>query len=68
MTEKFDDITTKTEEASVTCNEVKEEQKVERFGIFMEMQDKKLNIKEKNLRSRPLGKTQTCCSLRAPDS
>ena len=48
MTKKFEGIMTK-EEASVARNEVKEGNKGERFGIFMEMQDKKLKLQEKKL-------------------
>ena len=41
MMEKFEVIMAK-EEAAAKHNEVKEEKKVERFGIFMDMQEKKI--------------------------
>ena len=55
MTKKFKDIMTK-EEASVARNEVKEGNKGERFGIFMEMQDKKLKLQEKKLEVKAASK------------
>ena len=45
MTEKFEVVMTK--EASVVRNEVKEGKKAEMFGIFIEMQEKKLKLQEK---------------------
>ncbi|KAE8804889.1 hypothetical protein D1007_19130 [Hordeum vulgare] len=49
MMEKLKDIMAKKYEARVACNEVKEENKAGRFGMFMEMQDKKLKLQDKKL-------------------
>ncbi|KAI4989142.1 hypothetical protein ZWY2020_036459 [Hordeum vulgare] len=50
---------TKKEEACVACNEVKEGNKVERFGIFMMMQDKKLTLQEKKIEIKTASKDST---------
>lgn len=49
MTDKFDDIMVKKEEAYVKRCEVKEDKKAERFGLFMDMQNKKFKLEVKKL-------------------
>ena len=47
MMERSEDIMTRKEEACVKCNDVKEENKTERFDKFMVARDKKIKLQEK---------------------
>ena len=47
MTERFEDILSKEEEAYVKRLDIKEEKKLERFKLLMETTEKKLALEEK---------------------
>ena len=47
MTERFEDILVKREEACMRCLEIKEEQKTERIKLLMDAIDKKLKLEER---------------------
>ena len=47
LTERFEDILAKKEEACVKRSDLKEEKKAERFALLMEATDKKLKLEER---------------------
>ena len=47
LTEKFEDILVKKEEACVMRSEIKEEKKAERFKLLMEVTEKKILLEER---------------------
>lgn len=67
MKEKFEVIMAKKEEAAAKRSEPKEEKKAERFGMFMEMQKKKIKLEEQKIAIKLAFEEQKLLSVKVAD-